>query len=141
MTSSVLTRPPDLIERQDVTVMERSTVDDLDHIQALWPWFEDLVGLHGRKMYARVDTVAGTYTTCTPVRDGDDPVALGLAVGTLAGGRYLRGHLVGEPPAVYALIAPGMDELTAVARQDPSRPLVEHYRRRDQVELWVPVTS
>ena len=47
MASSVLTRPPDLIERPDVTVMERSTLDDLDHIQALWASFEDLVGLHG----------------------------------------------------------------------------------------------
>ena len=140
MDSSVLVRPPDRIERADVTVMERSTLDDLAHIQELWAWFEELVGLHGRKMYARVDTDAGTYTTCTPVRDGDDAVAVGLSVGTLPGGRYLRGRLVGEPPGVYALIAPGMDELLAVAPRDPTRPLVEFYRRRDEIDLWVPVT-
>src|SRR5215510_13859157 len=114
MTSSVLVRPPDRIERSDVTVMEQSTADDLPHIQELWVSFEELVGLHGRKMYACVDTEAGTYTTCTPLRDDDDATALGLTVGTLRGGRYLRGRLVGEPPGVYALIAPGMDELTAL---------------------------
>ena len=41
---------------------------------------------------------------------------------------------------MHALIAPGMDELMTVAQHDPSRPLVEFYRRRDQVDLWVPVT-
>ena len=140
MTTSVLARPPDRIERADVTVMERSTVDDLAHIQELWASFEELVGLHGRKMYACVDTDAGTYTTCTPVRDDDDAAAMGLTVGTLRGGRYLRGRLVGEPPDVYALIAPGMDELIALATRDTSRPLVEFYRRRDEIDLWVPVT-
>jgi hypothetical protein len=140
MTASVLARSPDRIERSDVTVMERFTLDDLPHIQELWASFEELVGLHGRKMYARVDTDAGTYTTCTPLRDDDDAAALGLEVGTLRGGRYLRGRLVGEPPGVYALVAPGMDELMTLGPRDPSRPLVEFYRRRDEVDLWVPVT-
>jgi hypothetical protein len=140
MSGSVLVRPPDRVERPDVTVMERTTLDDLAHIQDLWASFEELVGRHGRRMYARVDTDAGTYTTCTPVRDGDDAAALGLTVGTLRGGRYLRGRLVGEPPGVYALIAPGMDELLAFAPRDPTRPLVEFYRRRDEIDLWVPVT-
>ena len=119
--------------------MARTTVDDLHHIQALWPVFEQLVGLRGRKMFASVDTAAGTYTTCTPVRDGDDPQALGLDRAALLGGEYLRGRLVGEPPAVYEQIGPGMAVLEGLADRDPDRPLVEFYRRRDQVELWVPV--
>ena len=135
----IFTAAPDRISRADITVLSRTTVDDLPHIQALWPAFEDLVGLRGRKMYASVDTAAGTYTTCTPVRDGDDPQALGLEVGVLRGGDYLRGRLVGEPPAVYDQIGPGMAELERLADRDSSRPLVEFYRRRDQVELWVPV--
>ena len=139
MTAQIFTDPPDRISRADVAVMARTTVDDLPHIQALWPAFEHLVGLRGRKMYASVNAAAGTYTTCTPVRAGDDPQALGLEVGVLPGGDYLRGRLVGEPPAVYEQIAPGMAELERLADRDPSRPLVEFYRRRDQVELWVPV--
>jgi hypothetical protein len=139
MTAPIFATAPDRISRADLTVMARSTVDDVPHIQALWPAFEVLVGLRGRRMYASVDTAAGTYTTCTPVRDGDDPQALGLDVGVLPGGDYLRGRLVGEPPAVYQQIGPGMAELERLVGRDPSRPLVEFYRRRDQVELWVPV--
>ena len=140
MSPSVLHAAPDRIERADVTVMQRTTLDDLPHIQALWPPFETLVGLRGRKMYAAVDVAAGTYTACTPVRPDDDPAAIGLEVGTLPGGGYLRGRLVGEPPEVYGLIGAGMAEVhDAAASVDPTRPLVEFYRRHDQIELWVPV--
>jgi len=39
---------PDRIQRDEVVVMQRETVDDLPHIQQLWPAFEQLVGLRGR---------------------------------------------------------------------------------------------
>ena len=120
--------------------MQQSTVDDLPHIQQLWPSFEQLVGLRGRKMYAQVDTHRNTYTVCTPVRDDDDPVRFGLSVGTLPGGGYLCGRIVGEPPQVYSHIGAGMSELEAATTVDDTRPLVEYYRRRDVIELWVPVT-
>jgi hypothetical protein len=121
--------------------MERSTVDDLAHIQKIWPPFEHLVGLRGRKMYARADLRLNTYTVCTPVREGDDPESLGLETGTLPGGAYLRGRMVGEPSAIYALIGSGMNELKAMVQVDTTRPLVEFYRRHDQVELWVPIPA
>jgi len=141
MASSVLAGPPDRIQRQDVTVMEQTTVDDLPHIELIWPSFEELVGLRGRKMYARVDTGLDTYTVCTPVRGEDRPDDYGLQVGTLAGGWYLRGRLVGEPPEVYEGIAAGMQELLAAMERDDSRPLVEFYRRHDEIELWLPITA
>ncbi len=120
--------------------MEWTTADDLPSIQALWPRFERLVGLRGRKMYARVDERAGTYTVCTPVLAADRPAELDLATGVLPGSRYLRGHLSGDPPGMYARIGEAMAELQAAADDvDGGRPLVEFYRRRDHVELWVPV--
>jgi hypothetical protein len=137
--ASVLASDPDRIERPDVAVMERSTVDDLAHIQAIWPSFEDLVGLRGRKMYARADERLNTYTVCTPIKVDDDPVALGLQIGTLSGGPYLRGRLIGEPPSLYERIRPGMQELRATVEVDASRSLVEFYRRHDQIELWIPI--
>jgi hypothetical protein len=136
--SAFLTRP-DRIQRDDVTVMQQTTVDDLPHIQALWPSFEKLVGLRGRKMYARVDLQLNAYTVCTPLHADDDPGRLGLELGTLAGGSYLRGRLTGEPPGLYAQIPAGIDELRAAMPRDEARPLVEFYRRRDQVELWLPI--
>jgi hypothetical protein len=136
---SIFTTPPDHIERIDVTVMQQTVGDELPQIQAAWPAFEALVGLSGRKMYARVDTEADTYSVCTPVRAGDDAGRLGLELATLAGGRYRRGRIRGEPPESYRLIGPAMHELVNSGAVDPSRALVEFYRRHDEIELWVPV--
>ena len=132
---------PDHIERHDVVVMERSTSDDLPHIQAIWPPFEELVGLRGRKMYGRADLRTKTYTACTPVREDDDPESFGLETGMLLGGTYLRGRLVGDPSDIYPLIGSGMQELQSMVPMDTSRPLVEFYRRHNEVELWVPIPS
>ena len=119
--------------------MQRSTVDDLTHIQAIWPSFEQLVGLRGRKMYALIDEHLGTYTVCTPLRDGDQPGDLGLQLGTLPGGWYLRGRMVGEPPGLYQHIADGMGELKSAMPADNTRPLVEFYRRHNEIDLWLPI--
>lgn len=121
-------------------MLER-TRDDLEAIQELWPRFERLVGLRGRKMFALVDGEAGEYAACTPVLDRDNPAALELEVGVLPGGTYLRARLVGEPPALYERIGPAMRALAELARADRGRPEVEYYRRRDQVELWLPVKT
>lgn len=139
MADSVLSSAPDRIERSDQPVMERSTVDDVSHIHEVWPAFEALVGLKGRKMFAKVDGVTNSYTVCTPLRSTDPAGRFGLQLGVLAGGSYLRGRIVGEPPGAYDRIAPGMQELESLADVDSSRPLVEFYRRHDHVELWIPI--
>ncbi|HEX3794729.1 MAG TPA: GyrI-like domain-containing protein [Acidimicrobiales bacterium] len=121
--------------------MRRSTVDDLAHIQAIWPSFQHLVSGHGRKLYGLADELTNTYSACTPIGPDDDAPALGLVVGTLPGGRYMRGRIGGDAPGSYGLIGPGMEELKALVAVDPSRPLVEFYRRHNQIELWVPIAS
>ena len=138
---SPFVKAPDFINRDPVTVMLASCADEVAEIQHLWPRFEDLVGLRGRKMYAAADLNANTYTTCTPVLAGDDPRALGLEVGELAGGLFRRGRLWGEPPALYDLIGPGFKELQSVGPADRTRPLIEFYKRRDEIELWLPVLA
>lgn len=125
-----------------VTVMLERTRDELPAIQQLWPRFEGLVGLRGRRMYAMVDTRAGTYAACTPVKEGDDPARLGLHTAELPGGWYLRARIIGDPPGVYERIGPAMQALTALAAPaDSCRPLIEYYRRHDEIELWVPVPA
>jgi hypothetical protein len=136
---TVFVRPPDVIDRGPVPVMGATCADDVDEIQRLWTRFEELVGLHSRKMYGLVDVAGPTYTTCTPIRHDDDPGALGLIVGQLPGGSFLRGHLHGDPPGVYAFISPGFEELEAARETDRDRSLVEYYKRRDHIELWLPV--
>jgi hypothetical protein len=105
---SVFGVPPARIHQSDVTVMEQTTVDDIEHIRAIWPPFERTVGLRGRKMYAMIDTDLHTYMVCTPVRDDDRADELSLQLGTLPGGWYLRGRLIGDPPEVYDRIGVGM---------------------------------
>jgi hypothetical protein len=123
-----------------LTVMLERTRDELPAIEQLWPRFERVVGLRGRRMYAMVDTRAGTYAACTPVRDGDEPARLGLDTAELPGGWYLRARITGDPPGLYERIGPAMRALAALAAPaDPDRPLVEFYRRHDEIELWVPV--
>jgi hypothetical protein len=34
-----------------------------------------------------------------------------------------------------------MTQLEAVANVDQSRPLVEYYRRHNEIELWVPIAD
>ena len=127
----------DVISRDDVPVLEHTVADELTAMSEAWNWFEDLVGLKGRKMFARVDESAGTYTVCTPLKPGD---SFDLAVGVLPGGRYRRAVLEGEPPGLYGRIGAAMEELKALEPWDSSRPLVEFYRRHTTIELWVPVS-
>jgi hypothetical protein len=138
---TVFARPSDRIERDSLAVMFATCADKLPEIQELWPRFEHLVGLRGRKMFATVDLVAGTYATCTPLRSGDDPAELGLHLGELPAGRFRRGRLRGEAPELYRWIGPGFDELEAAGAVDRTRPLVEFYKRHDEIELWLPVTD
>ncbi|MGO1051448.1 GyrI-like domain-containing protein [Crossiella sp. CA198] len=139
MATSVLHAPPTRVHREDLAVLEQTAADELPAIQQLWPAFERLVGLRGRKMYTRIDERAGTYTVCTPVKPEDRPDQLGLRTGILAGGWYLRGSLVGEPDRTYPHIGDGMAELKAGRPVDESRPLVEFYRRHGHIELWLPI--
>jgi len=101
---------------------------------------EQSVGsLRGRKFFGTFDPATREYRVCVQLREDDDPDQLGLEVGTLAGGRYLLVRLQGEPPAVYGLIAPTFERLAKQADPDPNRPSIEFYRRRDVIDLLLPV--
>ena len=60
-------------------------------------------------------------------------------MGTLPGGSYARVRLSGEPPGVYGLIAPAFRRLCERPDRDRSRPGIEYYRRRDTIDLLLPV--
>ena len=92
-------------------------------------------------MMGLIDNRAGTYRLCTErlPRDIDNP--LGLDATTIPGGRYLRLRLIGDPPGVYAQIEAAFDELFEHADHDPTRPLIEFYRREGEVDCLVPVNA
>jgi len=124
--------------REDVLVMFKRVADEGDAIARGMAEVEAAVGLRGRKFFGAFDE-GGEYRVCVALRDGDDPAALGLEVGTLPGGRYARVRLIGEPPEVYRLIGPTFARLSERPDRDRSRPGIEFYRRRDVIDLLLPI--
>ena len=108
--------------------MFKRVCDEQSAITAAWTELEQAVGsLRGRKFYGvfydeALQDSRAEYHLCVLLRDDDDPVKLGLEVGTIPGGRYARVRLEGEPPAVYGLIAPTFRQLGKRSERDSRRP-------------------
>ena len=126
------------VERDEIAVQFVRVPDGLEHIRRAWDELEAVVDLRGRRFYGAFDPVADDYRACVELREGDEPVP-GLEHGTLPGGRYLRARLRGEPPGIYGRIGPMFEQLTQNTKPDLSRPSLEHYRRRDEIDLLLPV--
>ena len=118
--------------------MFKRVADEVSAISRGMQEVEEVVGLRGRKYYGAFDD-DGEYRVCVQLRDDDDPQALGLEVGSLPGGRYALERLTGEPPEVYELIGPTFQRLSERPDRDPSRPGIEFYRRRNVIDLLLPV--
>lgn len=129
------------VEREEVDVMFLRIRDDVDEMRAAWERLENLVGTRGRKFYGAFYPSTREYRVCVQTQENDDPAALGLETGTLPGGRYLRVRLRGEPPGVYERIGPTFQELARSTDTDDSRPSIEVYRRRDEIDLLLPVAG
>jgi hypothetical protein len=127
-----------IVERAETPVMFKRVADEIDAIRQAMQEVEAAVGLRGRKYYGAFDD-DGEYRVCVELREDDDPSAFGLEVGSLAGGRYARERLTGEPPGVYDLIGPTFQRLSRRPDRDPSRLGIEFYRRRDTIDLLLPV--
>lgn len=130
-----------LVERAETEVMFLRTRDEPVEMRRGWERLEAAVGLRRRKFFGTFDPSTREYRACVQVREGDDPAALGLESGTLPGGRYLRARLRGEPPEVYERIGPTFEALVRTAQPDSTRPSIEFYRQRDEIELLLPVSD
>ena len=126
------------VEREEIAVQFIRVPDGLDEIARAWNELEAVVALRGRHFYGAYDPVADDYRACVEVREGD-ALAPALESGTLPGGRYLRARLRGEPPAIYERIGPTFEALMREAKPDETRPSLEHYRRRDEIDLLLPI--
>jgi hypothetical protein len=128
----------DEVEREEIAVQFVRVPDGLEHIRRAWDELEAVVALRGRHFYGAFDPVADDYRACVEVQEGDE-LADGLKSGALPGGRYLRARLRGEPPAVYERIGPTFDEMSKTRDPDETRPAIEYYRRRDEIDLLLPI--
>jgi hypothetical protein len=128
-----------IVVREPTDVMLVRVPDELPEIQRAWASFEAAVGLRGRKFYGVFDPVTRTYGVSAVLRPDDDPSRFGAERGTLPGGRYVCVRLHGEPPRVYEEIGPTAERLAQRSDHDPTRPTLEYYRRRDLIDVLVPV--
>jgi hypothetical protein len=131
---------PSVVERADIAVRYLEVVDELSQIQIAWPTLEEAVGsLRGRRFIAVFDPVAGWYRACVEVQDDVTPAERELPDMVVAGGRFLRIRLRGEPPGIYDEIAPAYALLESSSERDDSRPSLEHYRRLNEIDVLMPV--
>ena len=126
------------IERDEIAVQFVRVPDGFANIRRAWDDLEAVVTLRGRHFYGAFDPVANDYCACVEVLTEDELVP-GLESGTLPGGRFLRARLRGDPPGVYERIGPAFAELTRQAKPDGTRPSLEHYRRREEIDLLLPI--
>jgi hypothetical protein len=121
----------DVVVREDTPVVFVRCEDTLEAIRTAWAHLESVVPLRGNKFYGVFD--GREYRACAAA-DAD-----GLDRGVIPGGRYARTRLRGDAPAVYERIAPTVDELEAAVDVDKTRPVVEFYRRHDEIDILVPI--
>jgi DNA gyrase inhibitor GyrI len=129
------------VERDEIRVMFLRIRDDVREMKRTWERLEGLVGTRGRKFFGAFEPSTGEYRVCVQIHENDEPAVLGLETGTLPGGRYLRARLRGEPPALYERIGPTFEALASSVSPDETRPSIEFYRRRDEVDLLLPVAG
>ena len=128
--------------REDAPIMYLDVAFDVEAIQAGWPEFESrFTSLRGRKMMAVVFPEREIYRLATMMRDEDDPDALGLDMGVLLGGPYLRLSLNGNARSVYRDIGLAFEDLRGLGEYDASRPCIEVYQSPQAVDCLLPVVG
>jgi hypothetical protein len=121
----------DVVVREETPVVFIRCADELTAIRDAWTRLEKVVPLRGNRFFGTFD--GHEYRACAAAH------AEGLERGAIPGGRYARTRLRGDAPAVYERIAATVDELEAAVEVDRTRPVVEFYRRHDEIDILVPV--
>jgi hypothetical protein len=129
------------VEREDVAVLYVGGEGPPGEIgPKLWEQLESVVTERaGRRFYGAFYPGTSEYRACVEIGDLAADAKLGLASAVLPGGTYLRARVRGEPPGLYAQIGPTFDALSRDAKPDLDRPSLEYYRRRDEVDLLLPI--
>ena len=76
-----------VVDREPAQVVCVRTADEPAAMTRGWTQLEALTGTRGRRFYGVFDAGSGEYRVSAQVREGDDPVALGLESRALPGGR------------------------------------------------------
>ncbi len=125
------------VEREEIAVQFVRVPDGLEHIRRAWDELEAVVELRGRHFYGAFDPVANDYRACVEVRRETSPCrvsrrdAARRALSPRAAARRAAGGLRADRADVRRAHPEG--------EAGPSRPSLEHYRRRDEIDLLLPI--
>jgi hypothetical protein len=103
-----------------------------------------LPSLKGRRFYGAFRLLADgeEYFACVERIAGDDPAKMGLDVGRLPGGLYVRRKLNDWEKVIAAgELGAHFEELIRAHAFDQSRPEIEYYRSMSELHLLLPVLN
>jgi hypothetical protein len=101
-----------------------------------------LPNLKGRRFYGTFRPLPDgeEYFACVERVPSDDPAAMGLEVGHIPGGRYVRRKLLNWELVIRAgKLGEYFEEMVRTHGCDPARPSIEYYRSMSEMHLLVPV--
>lgn len=82
------------------------------------------------------------YFACVERTEGDDPDAMGLGVGVIPGGWYVRRKVLDwERVIAEGRLGSIFEEMVGYYHVDRTRPDIEYYRNMSELHLLVPVLS
>ena len=103
-----------------------------------------LTSLKGRKFYGtfRLLPDGEEYFACVERAPEDDPATMGLELGTIPGGLYVRRRIYDwESEIAAGRLGSIFEEMVAYYPVDRTRPDVEFYRSMTELHLLVPVVG
>lgn len=131
-----------VVEKMQLLYME--VPNDIESQKKAWPEFEArFPTLTGRKMYGLDYGESKLYRVCSIVRESDQGETFGLDQFEFEGGAYIRLRLKFDPPELYEKIDPAYKLLIGRYQDsiDWSRPLIEHYKAENILDIMIPVAK
>jgi hypothetical protein len=131
------------VERSEVEVLQvKADMKGSGPAGAMRLLESKLPTLKGRKFYGafRLLEESEEYFACVERIASDDPTRMGLDVGTLPGGLYVRRKLNDwERIIASGKLGEHFQELIRTHEFDQSRPEIEYYRSMSELHLLLPV--
>ena len=131
------------IDRSDVEVLRvLADMKGGGPAEAMHRLESKLPSLKGRKFYGtfRLLPEGEEYFACVEKLPTDNPVAMNLEVGTIAGGSYVRRKVWDWEKVIAAgKLGSIFEEMVTYYHVDRSRPDIEYYRSMTELHLLVPV--
>ena len=92
--------------------------------------------LRGRKFYGTFQN--GEYRACVEITPEDNPSELGLDVGVIPGGKYVREKIKDWADKISE-IEKTFNSLSKAYEPDPGRPSIEFYKSQKELILFLPI--